>query len=103
MQRTGLDTLEWRISLEEAMIERLLPYENVRLFSFNNHFELICDLNNYFDSVHYTEEVGNHVLEWMKNGEYELTEGNYEAYIREITEFYMSFDYDAFFEDTEES
>ena len=39
----------------------------------------------------------------MKNGEYELTEEHYEAYIREITEFYMSFDYDAFFEDTEES
>ena len=103
VQRTGLDTLEWRISLEEAMIERLLPYENVRLFSFNNNFDLICDLNNYFDSVHYTKEVGDHVLGWMKAGEYELTEENYEAYIQKITEFYMNFDYDAFFEDTEEN
>ena len=98
VQRTGLDTLQWRISLEEAMIERLLPYENVRLFSFNNNFEMICDLNNYFDSVHYTEEVGDRVLEWMKNADYELTEENYESYIRGITEFYVNFDYDSFFE-----
>lgn len=102
VQRTGLDTLAWRISLEEAMIERLLPYENVHLFSFNNNFDLVCDLNNYFDSVHYTEEVGDHVLEWMKNDEYELTEENYKTYIQEITDFYMNFDYDSFFENAQE-
>ena len=84
------------------MIERLLPYENVHLFSFNNNFDLVCDLNNYFDSVHYTEEVGDHVLEWMKNDEYELTEENYKTYIQEITDFYMNFDYDSFFENAQE-
>lgn len=95
--RTGLDTLEWRINLEKAMIEKLLPYENVRLYSFHSNFEWICDLDNYFDSVHYTKETSDHVLEWMKNGEYRLTEDNYEEYICSIKEFYLNFDYDAFF------
>lgn len=103
VQRTGLDTLQWRISLEKAMIESLLPYENVRLFSFNSNFEWICNLDNYFDSVHYTSETCNRVLEWMKNGQYELTQENYEEYIQDISEFYIGFDYDSFFESIEEN
>lgn len=84
--------------MEQFAIEEILKYENVRLFSFFNNFELTCDLDNYGDEIHYSPEVNSQILIWMKEGKYELTEDNYLDYIDEITDFYCSYDYDAIFE-----
>lgn len=87
-----------RIDMEQFAIEKLLPYDNVRLFSFFNNFDLICDLSNYVDTVHYTGNVSSQILLWMKEGEYELTEENYMDYLRVIRDFYGNFDYDSIFD-----
>ena len=98
LNQNGVDVLQRRIDLEQYAIERMLAYDNVRLFSFFNNFELICDLDNYVDITHYKGEVNSQILKWMKNGEYELTKENYMDYIQEITEFYITYDYDLIFE-----
>lgn len=84
--------------MEQFAIEKLLEYENVHLFSFFNNFQLICDLNNYGDEIHYSPKINSKILAWMKEGEYELTKENYLDYIDEITEFYCNYDYDSIFE-----
>lgn len=94
----GGGRLERRIQLEEYAIDKLLPYDNVRLFSFTSNHEWICDLDNYGDYEHYTSESCAQLMKWMRNGEYELTEENYEEYIDDITEFLQHYDYDAVFE-----
>lgn len=97
LNQNGKDVLKRRIDMEEYAIEQIIKYDNVRLFSFFNHFELVCDLRNYFDEAHYTDNVCSQILNYMKNGEYELTEENYKKYIEEITEFYCNYDYDSIF------
>ena len=89
----GPEVMERRFLMEELVIEELIPFENIHLFSFNTNYALICNLDNYTDTVHYSGEIGNCILEWMKNGEYELTEENYKEYIQDIKEFYENFDY----------
>lgn len=98
LNQYGTDVLKRRIDMEQFAIEEILKYENVRLFSFFNNFELTCDLDNYGDEIHYSPEVNSQILIWMKEGKYELTEDNYLDYIDEITDFYCSYDYDAIFE-----
>ena len=93
----GTSTLKRRIDMEQYAIEKLLKYENVHLFSFFNNFELICNLDNYFDDIHYTPEVNSQILKWMKEGTYQLTADNYLDYINDITKFYTNYNYDQLF------
>lgn len=96
----GWGVVERRIEMERYAIEKLISYENVHMFSFTNNFELICDLDNYNDEVHYAQDTADKCLHWMKEGEYELTADNYETYIEEITDFMHDYDYDAIFENS---
>ena len=97
LNQYGVDVLKRRIDMEQYAIEKLLRYENVRLFSFFNNHELICDLDNYVDDIHYTEEVNSKILVWMKEGKYELTKDNYSDYLSDITGFYCNYDYENIF------
>lgn len=85
--------VDWRIDAEQAAIEEIVKHPNIRLYSFCNNFELVCNLNNYKDQAHYGEWVNSWMLQWIHDGEYLLTEHNYQEYIREIREFYNSYDY----------
>ena len=97
LNQNGTAVLERRIDLEKYAIEKMLQFDNIRLFSFFNNYELICNLNYYVDDVHYTGDVNNLILQWMKSGEYELTKENYEDYIVKEKAFYTSYDYDQLF------
>lgn len=90
--------LEKRLLAERRVIELLLPYENIHVFSFNTDYETICDANNYRDVAHHSQEVNSQILRWMKDGEYQLTKENYEAYCKEVWDFYMNYDYDKLFQ-----
>lgn len=98
LYQSGEAVLKRRIDMEQYVIENVLKYDNVRLFSFYNNYELICNLNYYGDEVHYSHEVCSKVLNWLKDGKYELTENNYKEYIADITEFYCNYDYDSIFQ-----
>ena len=90
--------IDWRIDAEEAAIREMVQCPNIKLYSFCNNFELICNLDNYKDQAHYGEWVNSRMLEWMYEGEYLLTEENYKEYLDEIREFYHSYPYDSLHE-----
>lgn len=85
--------IDWSIDCERVAIEEILKHSNIKLYSFNDNFKLICDLDNYKDQAHYGEWVNSWILEWMKEDKYLLTEENYQEYIETIREFYNSYDY----------
>ena len=81
------------IDAEQCAIGLLLDVPNTRLYSFNNNFSLICDLDNYKDHLHYGEWVNSWILEQFQSDEYLLTQDNYQDYLAEIRQFYTTFDY----------
>lgn len=87
--------VEAMVDAEETAIEMLLQLPNIQLYSFNNNFDLICDLDNYKDYEHYGEWVNSWILEQMAAGQYRLTRDNYQAYLEQIRAFYTSYDYAA--------
>lgn len=91
-------TLNWQLELELAAIEILLEYHNIYLFSFFDEFDMICDLDNYKDYVHYGEWINSQIIEWMYQGEHQLTKDNYQQYYEKIYRFYTEYDYDALFQ-----
>ncbi len=90
--------LQKQLDAERYFIEKLLPYENIHLFSFYTEYDTICDLNNYMDVAHHTGELNSQILVWMKEGRHELTKENYETYCQAVRDFYCNYDYDAMFE-----
>lgn len=87
--------VDWLIDAEEIAIQELLECPNVRLFSFSDNFELVCNLDNYTDSIHYGGWVNSIMLEWMKDGDYLITQDNYQNHLQKLREFYNSYDYSA--------
>lgn len=91
-------TLELQLDAEKLAIEELLKYDNVRLFSFMDEFELIEDMSRYKDYIHYDSAVNDWMLQCMASGEHELTAENYEDYCLRMREYFTAYDYDALFE-----
>lgn len=93
-----LGELEKRLDAEKRVIELLLSCDNIHVFSFNTAYDVICDADNYRDVAHHREEVNSQILQWMKEGQYELTLENYETYCEEEREFLLNYDYEALFQ-----
>lgn len=85
--------LEYTISLEEIVIEELLPYDNIKLFSFSNKFEWTCNLDNYIDTNHYGGWVNSAILNYIYMGKYQLKKENYQSYLQQIKNFYGNYNY----------
>lgn len=86
-------TIYKQTEAERLIIEELIKYDNIKLFSFNNLTDITTDINNYKDTTHYGEWVNSQMLRYMHDGKYQLTNDNYESYLDEELDFYLSFDY----------
>ena len=82
-------------------VSRRIDKSGYAMFSFFNNYDLICNLDYYVDDIHYSEDVNNLILQWMKSGEYELTKENYKDYIAKEKAFYTTYDYDQLFGEQE--
>ena len=71
----------------------MLECDNIHLFSFNCRTDIVTDLNNYLESLHYGPWVSSLILRWMADGQYELTKENLHDYMQRELEFYLDFDY----------
>jgi len=67
--------------ISKIAAQRLLPYENVEMYYFQNNEQIITDLDNYMDAIHFSDEINKAIVDWMKEGKYRLTLDNYEEEI----------------------
>ncbi len=88
--------LDKTLDAHEKAIELLLPYDNIHLYSFFNQFEMVCDLRNYTDTLHYRQNVCDIMLNSMATQQGLLTQDNYMAYMAQIRYFYNELDYEGF-------
>lgn len=91
--------LEAVIGRLEYMTERLLNYENVHVFNFLGKEDIICNLNNYADYMHYHKNVCRYITECFATGENELHPENYGQAFDEIRTLAMSYNYPVIWDD----
>lgn len=91
--------LEAVIGRLEYMTERLLNYENVHVFNFLGKEDIICNLNNYADYMHYHKNVCRYITGCFATGENELHPENYGQAFDEIRTLAMSYNYPAIWDD----
>lgn len=71
----------------------MLECENIRLYSFNNHWDIITNLENYKDSLHYGEWINTKILHMIHEDIGRLSKDNYEEYIDRERDFYSNYIY----------
>ena len=84
-------TFSYQLETEKIAIEEMLKYENVKVFSYNDMFDVTINLNFYKDSMHYGDWINSFILKSMKNETHMLTLDNYLDYLNRIDTFYRSF------------
>ena len=75
------------IRCEKEMTKRLLSYDNVRVFCFQDEEEVTTNLDNYMDTIHFSPEINKLMLDKIVAGENELTLQNYEQKLNELSDF----------------
>ncbi len=89
--------VKYQIEVQQVVLEQLLPYNNIKVYSWFDDFGLIENLDNYKDYVHYSGIVNSNMLLWMKEGKGELKKDTYKEYLKEIENYYLNYDYDNLF------
>ncbi len=75
------------IYCEKEMTKKLLSYDNVRVFCFQNEPEVTTNLDNYMDTIHFSPEINKLMLDQIVAGEYEMTPDNYEEILDGVKSF----------------
>lgn len=75
MARSGL--LEQSMYAAKASMERLLSYENVKMYYFQNEEEILLNLDLYMDPVHFSDDINHYMVEEMGKDRYRVTMENY--------------------------
>jgi hypothetical protein len=94
MQENHLDATLYQV---EYIAGRLLECENVRLFDFMDNEEIITDINNYADEIHYKPEFNSWMVQCFNDGNQEIFEGDIEKDMQHLKDIVTTYDYDSLF------
>lgn len=85
--------LDAQLDAEELATGLLLSAENIHVYGFAERTDIIGNLDNYSDTLHYGEWINGEILSGIYQGEYELTKENYQAYYDTVRRLYHNYDY----------
>lgn len=93
--------LEAQLEMEALVLSQLVSCENIHIFSWNAQEELVLDLANYKDRIHYGPWVNDWILEEMAAESGRLTQENLEDYLSRERSLYENFDFNTLFRQTD--
>lgn len=88
-------TLRAQLGADAYVIGQFLTYDNVRVFYFQDEYEMITDLEQYMDTCHYKEEYNYYIEQCIKDGRNEVTEEDYRERLRNMYEIVSGYDYES--------
>lgn len=77
---------------------RLFTYDNVMVISFLNAQDIITNLNNYTDHIHYSGGTAAWMSRKMLAGQWLYYPQSYSGQVNELREFVSNYDYEALFD-----
>ncbi|MCR4903589.1 MAG: hypothetical protein K6A23_12075 [Butyrivibrio sp.] len=90
--------LDASLSQYQQIADILLTYDNVRLFSFISMEEVVTDLNQYADELHYAPWVNTYMTECFADGTWEVNSSEeMSEIIEDMRRIIDEFDYETLF------
>lgn len=81
----------------ERTMNKLLEYENVRIFYFQDDLDIVTDLNNYRDYSHFKQDINYYMYQCMRDGKEEVTKKDYFNTLLNMYNYAISYDYEVLF------
>lgn len=69
---------------EKQAIATLLEYDNVEIYYYQDIEDIITNLDNYMDMIHFSKDINQYICESLIAGENRLTKENYEERIENM-------------------
>lgn len=90
--------LEATMAEYEYIANRMLTYENVRVFFFPNQEWIVTDLDNYADYSHYHSDINYYMTQCFADGNCEIkTEEEMDAALEQMRQIIDRFDFEELF------
>ena len=65
-------------------MEKLLAYRNVKFYYFQNDREVITNLENYMDILHFSPEINHYICNCLIDGRHQIDQSNYRENIDDM-------------------
>ena len=88
--------LDYDIKAYKTVYETLSAYDNVSISFFQNEADIVGNLYNYCDCIHFSSRVSDFILRSIFNESRKLTDENYVSELESIPKIYEEFDYSVF-------
>lgn len=82
----------------EVALNQLLEYDNVKVYDFYDRTDIIENLDNYYDSIHFNADISNQIVEWIGTDDFRIEKDEVHEKLLGHREWLEQFDYDALFE-----
>lgn len=80
--------------IKKYIVDQLSPYDNVKIFDFQDVSDITFNSDNYKDTGHYNEKINDYIIESLKTGKHQLTSYNIEHRLanlrRQVSEFNLA-------------
>lgn len=96
-EKTECGNLDATVYALEQVYAKLLKYDNVRFFYFQNNFDMISNLDRYKDLSHYHSDYNEYMLDCFISGENEITKENYIDALKSMKKYVLEYDFEALF------
>lgn len=86
--------IEGLVSFKRHVFESTEHLENVSIFDLQADTDIVNNLDNYRDSLHFTPAINRYIIESIANRKYLLTRDNIDAYLDDFKSLLDSIDID---------
>ena len=83
----------------KIIMDALLHFDNVKLYDFQAAKEIICDFNNYKDTLHYSEEINSWIIYQLNSDKFLVTAENRYDFERKFNDLMRKFDKEKAFDE----
>lgn len=89
--------LEATLRAYEYISERLLAYDNVKVFFFPNQEWIVCNLDYYADYSHYHPDINRYMTECFVSGECEVRQETLPEELNKMRKIALEYDFEELF------
>lgn len=91
-RQSQIDTI---VKKYDYMTRRLLAYDNVEVYFFQNREDIITNFDNYADYTHYSPEICHFIVQSFSEEKYRVTEANLEDELKILSDLAHNYDYES--------
>lgn len=90
--------LDYTLSIQKLAVESFFEYPNVKVYDFSDAYDVITNLDNYKDKMHYGKWINAYIIDEISKDNHRVTIENCDEYYEGLKAFYNAYDYEVIYQ-----